>query len=210
MRFGRPFVIVAMTAIVAAATSAQTPFEGVITYSNAMRGHFRDGKMYVKGASARLEAPSQPGAFIVAADGRIIAVMDARHVYMVMGKRPTRAVSSAKFESLGKSEVIAGLRCEYYRAHDPGGPHDGESACITSELGFPGLFQGGPIGDMDANSLRAQFPKGFFILKSSNQRGETTTEIAKIERTALNDDLFAPPAGYTEMKMPGVPSPPRR
>ena len=210
MRFSTLFAAAAMTMVAAGTTPAQAPFEGIISFGSAMTGHFRNGKLYLKGANARLEAPAQPGALIMTADGRAITVMESKHIYMVFGKRSGKVGSAPKFESLGKSDVIAGVPCDYYRAHEPGHPHDGEEACITGALGFVGFIQGGPAGDMDATIVREQFPKGFFILQSSNQKGVITTEVAKIERTALNDDLFAPPAGYTEMKLPGMALPPIR
>jgi len=146
---------------------------------------------------------------ITTADGRVMTVMDERRMYMVLANRGGHAMSTATFESLGKNEVIGGLPCSYYRVHDPGNLHDGTEACVTQALGYVGLGRGSTIGDLDAKQIHEHFPKGFFILKSSNAKGMLMTHVASVERTALSDDLFAPPAGYTEMKMPGTGAPRR-
>jgi len=55
--------------------------------------------------------------------------------------------------------------------------------------------------------FRRQFAGGFFPLKMEmkDEHGQVqmTMVATKIDRRSLSDDLFKPPADYTEMKMPG-------
>lgn len=187
-----------------AARARGQQFEGVITLSAP--GMLDGAKMYFKGTRARMERRGQLGTLIIDANGRIVRLIDARRQYFVMSNRTRVPQRSPKFEPIGKQETIAGLSCSYYRTRDPGGLQDGDEVCVTSALGFVGLTPGGPIGDLNARAVQEQFPKGFFILKTVTTKG-TVSKVVSIERKSLPDNLFAPPAGYTEMTMPGMSSP---
>jgi hypothetical protein len=174
------------------------PFEGVITLSSpGMTGGM---KLFYKGTRARMERGGL-GTFLIDAEGRLVRLVDARRQYFVMANRNRVPQRSPKFEATGKVETIAGLSCADYRVHDPGGLQDGDEACVTSALGFIGLTPGGPIGDLNARAVQQQFPKGFYVLKTVTRKG-TVSQVISIERKPLPDNLFAPPAGYTEMQIP--------
>jgi hypothetical protein len=62
-------------------------------------------------------------------------------------------------------------------------------------------------GDARAAAFRAKFPNGFFPLRLTvTEGGKVTTDmvVTAIERRALADDMFTVPAGFTEMRMPGM------
>jgi hypothetical protein len=87
---------------------------------------------------------------------------------------------------------------------------DGDEVCITTTLGFVGIGPSGPFQAADDAALRQQFGSGFLILKSPDTGDGVAYEVTRIERTAVSDDRFTPPAGYTEFRQPGVGAPPRR
>jgi len=197
-------IIVGAAALcVNAARAHGQQFEGVITLSAP--GMLDGAKMFYKGTRARMERPGNLGTLLIDGSGRIVRLIDARHQYFVMGNRTGAPQRSPKFESLGKQETVAGLPCSDYRTRDPGGLQDGDEVCVTSALGFVGLA----FGDVNAQAVRDQFPKGFFILKTVTKKG-TVSQVVSIERKALADDLFVPPAGYAEMTLPGLSGRPDR
>src|SRR5215467_7405297 len=198
----RHAVLLGTAALCATAAGAQAPqFEGVITLSAP--GMLDGAKLFYKGSRARMERRGSLGTLLLDGSGRIIRLIDARHQYFIMGSRTGVPQRSPKFEPLGKQETIAGLTCSFYHTRDPGGLQDGDDVCVTSALGFVGLTLGGPLGDLNAQAVRNQFPKGFYILKTVTKKG-TVSQVVSIERKPLADDLFVPPAGYTEMTMPGI------
>jgi hypothetical protein len=201
MRFSALLGAGLMAGLFAADAEAQGAFEGIITFSGRTAGAANPGAVYVKGGRVRMERPGSRGEWLIIDEaGREIAVSESRRQYVVFGTKAHESDAAATFEPMGKNEVIAGYPCTYYRVHDVKGPLDNDEVCITTALGFMAFMPGGTRGTLNPRGVQAQFPKGFFILKSVNSGG--TAEVSKIERQSLSDALFAPPAGYTEVKMP--------
>ena len=66
----------------------------------------------------------------------------------------------------------------------------------------------GAAGNPGLREYLKAFKDGFFPLRMTVTKGGKTVmtqEAVKIEPGSLPEDLFAPPAGYTELKMPGLP-----
>jgi hypothetical protein len=185
--------------------AAQAPFEGVITITRT--GH-SEITVRLKGDRVRVETDFGQGPMVVigSADGQVTTVMMAARRYMVLPKQSS-VDPNPKFTATGKHASIAGLDCQYYRQTEETrfwGP-PGE-VCITTALGFHAVGGGGGLMKAaDAAALKAQFGTGFFILKKIDPTGRTSFEVTKIERTAVSDAMFAPPPGFTEMKMSGRP-----
>jgi hypothetical protein len=155
----------------------------------------------VKGARWRveMEMDGDRGAMIRDENGRLISVMDDTRQYAFLPQIPDEEEDALTFVPLGRSETIAGYRCDHYRVVDPSGIQDGDAVCVTTELGWVGFGPGGPLGAADERATRAQFGDGFLILRSVDGQGDGESVVTRVERTAVNDALFAPPAGYTEV-----------
>jgi len=186
---------------------AQKDFEGVITWGSVLAtGGAGQTVISVKGGKTRVEMsdPKRGQSFTSIRDGsgRIIMVIAPKKAYYVMGTA-RELLDARKYEATGRKETVAGYPCEYYRVLDAKGQNeDNEEACITTALGFVGVGPGGALADDEAKAIRQQFRDGFFMLKATH-KGRPPVQVLKIERKPLSDDLFAPPAGYTEIKMPG-------
>jgi uncharacterized protein DUF4412 len=191
-----------------ASVAAQTPFEGVITFARTAKEEHSEMTVRVKGGRVRLETDFGEGPMVLiqGEDGRTISVMMAARRYLVM-PRMTGTDPLPHFTATGKHETIAGLECQYYRqAETSAFWGTAGDVCVTKALGFLAIgVGGGRIEAADAKALRAQFGTGFFILKKVDAGGGASIQVTKIERTSVSDAMFAPPAGFTEMKMPGRP-----
>ncbi len=202
MRFQALIRAAMLCAGLPAGLAAQVRFEGVVTMMTGMaKGKGVESHLYIKGNQARMERGGAMGALIRDGNGRLMTVMDGAKRYAVLGSVPNEG--GLRFEATGKSESVAGYPCKYFKVtHPSGSGQEDTQACVTSALGFVGLGVGGGPG-LDERALRAQFGDGFLVLKVLDSKGATSTEATKVERRALSDAMFAPPPGYTEMKLPG-------
>lgn len=200
------FLACILGALTLPAALAAQGFEGVITANHITHGAARTETIQVKGPRWRMEGGDKM--MIDDGSGAVILVMPERHAYM---HAPVAfAAANARLKDItltptGKHETVAGIGCEYYQAHDPHHPDNGGTACITSDLGFIGI-----TGELNfcagGEAVHRQFSKGCFMLKQLDASGKTAFEVTKIERKPVSEATFAPPAGYAEMKMPGMPA----
>jgi hypothetical protein len=176
-------------------------FEGVITVLSTSHGERDEMILRIKGARWRMEMEmdGDRGAMIRDENGRLISVMDDTRQYAFLPQLPDEEEDALTFVPLGRSETIAGYRCDHYRVVDPSGIQDGDAVCVTTELGWVGFGPGGPLGAADERAMRAQFGDGFLILRSVDGQGDGESVVTRVERTAVSDALFAPPPGYTEV-----------
>jgi hypothetical protein len=185
--------------------AAQGDFEGVIHVTTMDEGHSREGVLRIKGSRWRFETEmdGEQGAFVRGRDGRMFSVIHSQRQYAwfpdVAGQD-----EPMHFEATGEADRVAGYECRYYRIRDPNGAQDGDIACITTALGFVGFGPTGGDARLDDVALRQQFRDGFMILRSRDAQGTVEYEVTRVERTAVPDDMFEPPAGYTELRMPGM------
>jgi hypothetical protein len=122
--------------------------------------------------------------------------------------------SKLSFGKTGKTEIVAGVPCEVWRGTytGPNGDQDEGEACIATGVGFaldaltfnnPMLQRGGAAHDQ-LEQYRQLVGGNKGILKATSVKGGKATvqlEAIKIERKSLGDDVFAPPAGYKEIRM---------
>jgi hypothetical protein len=137
-----------------------------------------------------------------------------------IGQPDDQPAKAPKITSTGKTETVAGFTCEHWLIGD----QQDTDICLAKGLGYFGFGgQGGgvldklknlPLNDkmkeqIDANPEFARFVEGgAFPLKISqieNGQSRTVMEVTAVERKSLDDSLFSVPAGYTEMKIPGMP-----
>jgi hypothetical protein len=149
---------------------------------------------------------------------------DAKQMQAMMGpmmeKMKQRAAEKADagkltFGKTGKTETVAGVPCEVYRGAytDEDGEKDEGEACIATGVGFAldALTFNNPMMQASSGAMRSRFEQyrqivgpNRGILKATSFKGgkaSTQMEAIKIERKSLGNDVFAPPAGYKEIRM---------
>lgn len=186
-----------------AGAAAQGTFEGVITAVAITEGERDEMVLRVKGTQWRLEMEidGDRGVMIRDRNGRTMSLIEESrqfHLFPV----PEGEDEPVQYTATGRKETVAGHPCEYYRIRDPNGLMDGDQACITNALGFVGFTGAAPLSPADERAIRSQFASGFFILKLLDSRGGTISTFTNVERTSVSDTMFAPPPGYTELRMP--------
>jgi hypothetical protein len=187
-----------------AAATVQGDFEGVIHVTTFDEGESTQGVLRIKGSRWRFETEmdGERAAIVSNRDGRVFSIIDSERQYAWF---PTVAGEDEpmQFEATGESETVAGYECRYYQVRDPNEVQDGDHVCVTTALGFVGISPTGAARIDDA-AIRQQFRDGFMILKSRDAQGAVEYEVTRIERNAVPDDMFEPPAGYTELGGPGT------
>jgi hypothetical protein len=200
-------------------------FEGVIT-SN-FYGHDAkqpmEIKTSVKGTQSRMDmnAGGMPMYTLLDAQkARMTSVMPQQKMYMTMdlataiGHMGEEADdTSPPLTKTGKSETIAGHSCDHYLM----GEDQDMDVCAASGLGTFGMGSMGGMGGQGPGGggemamgwarYASQFKDGFFPLKMEEVDGEKRKlimEVTEIEPQTLSADLFTVPAGFQEMKMPGM------
>jgi hypothetical protein len=176
-------------------------FEGVITALSTSGGARDEMVLRIKGARWRMEMDidGDRGAIIRDENGRLFSVMDDSRQYARFPQLPDEEGDALTFLPTGESETIAGHRCDHFRVVDPSGIQEGDTVCVTTELGWVGFGPGGPLSEAEERVLRAQFRDGFLILRTIDGQGDGESVVTGIERTSLSDALFVPPPGYTEV-----------
>ena len=126
--------------------------------------------------------------------------------------------SKTKVTATGRRETIAGVSCEHYLFQNAEHPDDPPlDICGAPGLGFMGMAgQATSMMPSTAALLRAQNPdlarlarQGFFPLKMTfaerqHPERQSVWVVTQIDRHRPDAALFQPPAGYTELKMPGM------
>jgi hypothetical protein len=132
----------------------------------------------------------------------------------------TGAADSFKATPTGKTETVAGHTCTHWIL----GEKQDTDACLAKGLGYfgGGSDSGGvfdklrnlALGDKTKAALQAnpEFLKfaegGVFPLKLAiieNGQSRTLMEVTSVERKPLDDSVFAIPADYKKMEIPGMP-----
>jgi Domain of unknown function (DUF4412) len=222
-------------ALLATPLAAQQAFEGVVEYDMTTGSNQVVHTIYYqKGMHVRTEMNmgGQTAAMIMdGTTGTMTTIMPSQRMYMTMNLRELAAgmqqqardtAHPPKITATGRHETIAGHDCEHILMTTEG-RNSQMDVCVARGMGYymsNGL--GGARGRRAAEDFwsvyatdpryaefRRQFANGFFPLKiegRDDQGHVSMTMVAtKIDRRALSDDLFKPPADYKEMKMPSMP-----
>jgi hypothetical protein len=173
--------------------------------------------------------PMRGGAFVIDGDAHTrMMIMTQQKKYIVMPESMTGAMGGMgmggtgnspdaanapkfSFTKTGRTETVAGVSCQVIHGT---GTNNGKTQeadiCIAKGVGFnPGTWAslGGQAGGGNGMAaVRDAVGPGNGILKmTSTQDGkpEFDVEVTKIDRTPVGDDAFSPPAGYTQIQMPG-------
>ena len=123
--------------------------------------------------------------------------------------------SKMKVTATGQHETIAGVGCDHYLFQNTEKPDSKPmDICGATGLGFMGMA--GEANSMMPSTialLRSQDPdlarlarQGFFPLKMifSSEHGNGVWEATQVDRRRPDATLFQPPAGYTQLQIPGV------
>lgn len=217
------------------ALTAQSSFNGVITFLNAGESGRQDTFVqYTKGNKVRLDGfGASHGSMIIDNDAKVMMMVDpakkqvmtmteddAKQMQAMMGsmmKHPDKedeSAGKASFTKTGKTETVAGVRCEIYHGvyiEDDGDKDEGD-ACVAPGVGFrldavtfnnPMIQRGGAVaGRMQQFRQLVAGNKGILKAKSyQDGKVKTDMEAVKIEPKALGDDMFAVPPGYKEIRL---------
>jgi uncharacterized protein DUF4412 len=238
-RFRRAAALAALPLLAAAAAQAQAGWEGAVTYKYTMEGKSFDQLTYVKGgrmrtemamgghASVQITDPVAEKSYTIIPEQKKYLVTDIRELKQNADKltEATKGMVKEdkkpipKFTPTGRKETVAGHACEHYTIDaEPGTVYD---FCIAKEkdpasAGF--AASGAPSGDFlarhpEMREMLKEFKDGFFMLKQNIVKGGKTVmtmEVTSIEKKHLSEDLFRPPPGYDELKMPKIPGFPVR
>jgi len=146
-------------------------------------------------------------------------VMTARQMYMTMPMDKAQAevkkqMAKSKITDTGKSEVVAGHKCEILHVSDPDDATETD-ACIASDMGTFMMFEGpGSQGRGGPQSMLSKVQSffaakgGFFPLKVTTYKGgkvDETFVATSIEPKSVPASEFTTPAGFTGMPGMGRP-----
>jgi hypothetical protein len=200
--------------LLVAPLAAQTRFEGNVSMtitgddgvSHPFTYQLKDGKMRMD-ISGR--GGMSVGMIFDPGTSKMTVILPMQKMYMEQDVGA--AIEAAKAQSVtggkaatvvrtGKMETIAGYKCEHISISGTDAPYD---VCATSELGafrMPGM--GNPMAPSAGPAWVAQLGGNTFPLKV--QKGDKVIlEVNAVDKKTLDPALFAPPAGFQEMKMPG-------
>ena len=188
-------------------------FEGTVTMNMVSdNGDAHAISYMIKGSKIRFDVGG--GMMSVIMDPvaqRMMVIMNAQKMYMerdfgraaaavqqqVAGKNPAVVRT-------GKTETIAGYKCEHVTVTDD----DGASVdvCISSELGgFRMPAVSNPMAPQKEAGWMAQLGSTSFPLKVQ-KGGKTIIEVTAIEKKALDPALFAAPEGFQSFEIPKRPA----
>jgi hypothetical protein len=233
----RATVLAAAGGLLASGVAAQTGFNGVITFTS----HQSDGKpttfvQTTKGRKVRIDGfGGSQGAMIIDGDAKVVMMVEPeKKQYFTMTEEDMKQVQAMtapmlakakemkshhtdpgkyRFENTGRTETVAGVRCEVWHGTyaEEDSTEEGE-ACMASGVGFAlaeltfanPMMQPGQSGWEGFEQFRQLTGGNKGLLKVTKLKdGKATTDLeaTKIQRTVVSDDAFKPPVGYTEVKM---------
>jgi Domain of unknown function (DUF4412) len=203
---------VLLLTLIAAPLSAQA-FEGVISMTiNADGGRSIPVVYQVKNGKLRYDmaAGMAAGAIIVdPGDKKMIMLMPAQRMAMetefagVVAGMAERAAAGKQpvVTRTGRTEIVAGYKCEHVIV--TGDDTRATDVCLTNDIAAPFQMPGGGFMGMGALPQWAAQIGNAFPLKVE-QAGRTVVEVTKVEKKALEDELFTVPEGFQRMSMPNI------
>lgn len=211
MNLRRTHVAVTTLLVLALPAGARAQsFEGTVTFRTDNGG---DMAYSVRQGKVRMDINRQghQAALIMDPSTRTMdMIMPERRTYMEMHMPDVQAGDAGDpqmdvdITRTGRTETVAGYKCEYWHVHPKKGGDDAD-ACVSTELGNFLVAQSQMQRRRIAAWEAAFGNKPVFPLKvvsSRNGHPETVMEVTKIEPKKLDASLFEPPAGFQKMTMP--------
>lgn len=214
------------TLLLPGTASAQGAFQGSITYRMQVEDMSATMTMRSKGARTRtdMEMPGVPGGMFMVMDSDSMTmhtVMPEMGMYMSIDMKTMMesassmlpvdslrsAVANTTIDSLGTTDSVAGIACLNYRVHT--GAEQMEM-CVATGMGNFGGGAGALRGSipglgLDQSAWAKDFPNGMLPLRMRTLKDGawvTTMEAIAIDRTPLDDAIFAIPPGLTRIEPP--------
>jgi hypothetical protein len=200
-----PIVLLGLAAVTGPATLAAQAFEGVVSGTTFDGGKARPFTTEVKGRRWRGQDERGNG-MISDGSGTLLMVDAEQRVYRRMPNVFAAGAAMMRRVTLtptGKHETVAAQSCEYYAVSPGPRPSAIQQVCITQALGLVGI-EGAFNFCAGGSAVRSEFAKGCLVLKVLGRGGEPMYEVTRVERRSVSDAEFAPPAGFTEVKTPGM------
>lgn len=193
-----------LLAFTATTLAAQSSFEGSITMSlTGDDGRKTEMSYLAKNGKLRVEMPGGRGAGIIdAAAKKMLIVMTAQKMYLEMDlagaqAAATRGANPPKVVRTGKTETIAGYKCEHIEVTgDDGVMNDVCGASGIGTFAVPSMGRGGP-----PPSEAWQKGMGDMFPLKVQRAGKLVIEVTKIEKKSLDDALFSVPSDFTKFDM---------
>jgi hypothetical protein len=208
---GAVLAIAAIAAPAVAHGQGTKQFQGVVTFQTDEGQTFQYA---VRQGLVRIDmnGQSRHGAMIMdPASHKMYMLMPEQKTYMEMklsgldevDHSPTNAAPT----KTGKSEVVAGHKCEYWTVKEEKGQVD---VCLAKDMGGFMVFDNSAIGE--ASAWQQAIGKDSFPLKvviHKDEGDEVALVATKVDPKPLDASLFTPPSSYKRMemnmKMPGTP-----
>ncbi len=213
-----PRWLLAGVALIPAVVSAAVPFEGKVEFKMTSGGRTQDMRYAIKGDQIRIEMPEQKGMGGMIMDTskkEMMILMDDQKMYMVMAMpdlaepAPGKREEMPTLEKTGETEQILGYKAEKFISSY----QDTKTELWLAEgIGtFAAFSNQNPMGgrgggmQMPQGWAKALAGKSLFPLRvvGRDKNGKETfkMEATSLDRQALPDGMFNPPADYQRMDM---------
>jgi len=204
--------------VLASQVCAADAFEGRITMKMTSEGKSNEVAYALKGSRMRMEMNSEGKAMVTLLDlkeKQMTMLMPNEKMYMVMPLRDIpgadkvdAAAADTTLEKTSETETILGYKTTKYLARSK---EQKEPVEIWAAEGLGSFFNPGDFGAMGGKRKAPLWEKelrekGFFPLRivTKQKKGrEDRMEVVKLDKTALPDSLFVPPADFKKFSMPG-------
>jgi len=202
-------------------------FEGEVAYKMmSEKGKTTEMVMALKGAKMRTDANTEGHAMTMLMDGQtqvMKMLMPEQKMYMSMDLKSMREHMQRKKRTppkvtpLGTKETIAGRTCENFVIETEDSKME---FCNIKGIGNflaprnpMGRGSSDGLSELDDEVYRSYFKDGFFPLRLTDLEGgkrRVIMEATRVEPKSFDASYFEVPAGFSEMKMPGMMGPPRQ
>lgn len=204
---------------------AQDNFEGKVKFKITYDDEVSFLDYFIKGENFRMEMGDNAEAVFIKTADKSLVLMPEEKMYMdldnslfsnIPGMVETEDDDDEEYEEIditkyktGKSKDILGYECHQWIFTDEE-EDDEVEAWVTNEVGNFMLMQS-PMGAGYSPGWSSSVENsGFFpiLVITRDEDGEETSrfEATEIKEQSLDDDIFAPPSDYSEMKIPGMDS----
>lgn len=199
--------------MVLASTAGAQGFEGVVTYAMGTGGGQGNLQYLAKGNKVRFQSddPRMMGGGMIIDGGAqtMTIIMPSQKMAMTRAIPPFNKAGAdtarGKVTKVG-SETVAGIPCDDYEGVDSKGVKTG-TICVAHGMGtWMMAVQMNPMLQsmkQHISGFSDAIAGGAFPLKMMKSDGTVEMIATKVEKKPMDDALFAVPADYKTMAMPG-------
>jgi len=213
------FSLALLLGVFAGIARAVETFEGRITMKLTSEGKSNEVAYATKGSRMRMEMNSEGKSVVTLLDlneKQMMMLMPDQKMYMVMPLRDVpgadkvdAAAADTTLEKTSETEIILGYKTTKYLARSK---DQKEPVEIWAAEGLGSFFNPNDLNVMGGKRKAPLWEKelrekGFFPLRivSKPKKGrEDRMEVIKLDKTALPESLFVPPADFKKFNLPGM------